>query len=217
MFRQVLANASRVSRFCCARVLSLPYCQNRAFSIEARRKRMDEVFDRVDVNKDGVISREEFLEVYGEPGTSSLVREIIDGSGWPTCQVETPASDILEAMSNSSVGWLVVTSSAKDFSDIQGIVTEKDIVMKALKSKMDMSSLEAKHLMTPRDKLITVSASDSVWDVTKIFIEKNIRAAPVMDDGKLIGFVSVRDAVAQLVEDHSTEMDSLSAYVNGSY
>jgi len=90
-------------------------------------------------------------------------------------------------------------------------------VMKALKSKMDMSSLEAKHLMTPRDKLITVSASDSVWDVTKIFIEKNIRAAPVMDDGKLIGFVSVRDAVAQLVEDHSTEMDSLSAYVNGSY
>jgi len=38
-----------------------------------------------------------------------------------------------------------------------------------------------------------------------------------MDDGKLIGFVSVRDAVAQLAEDHSAEMDSLSAYVNGSY
>mmetsp|Transcript_27113 Transcript_27113/g.45592 ORF Transcript_27113/g.45592 Transcript_27113/m.45592 type:complete len:148 (-) Transcript_27113:1104-1547(-) len=140
MFRKVLLNASRVSRVSCARVLSLPSSQNRAFSTEARRKRMDEVFDRVDVNKDGVISREEFLQAYGEPGTSSLVREIIDESGWPTCQVETSASDIIKAMSNSSVGWVVVTSSAKDLSDIQGIVTEKDIVMKALNSKMDMSS-----------------------------------------------------------------------------
>jgi len=176
MFRKVLLNASRVSRVSCARVLSLPSSQNRAFSTEARRKRMDEVFDRVDVNKDGVISREEFLQAYGEPGTSSLVREIIDESGWPTCQVETSASDIIKAMSNSSVGWVVVTSSAKDLSDIQGIVTEKDIVMKALNSKMDMSTLEAKHFMTPRDKLITVCASNSVWEVTKIFIKKNIRA-----------------------------------------
>jgi len=54
--------------------------------------------------------------------------------------VETSASDIIKAMSNSSVGWVVVTSSAKDLSDIQGIVTEKDIVMKALNSEMDMSS-----------------------------------------------------------------------------
>jgi len=115
MFRKVLLNASRVSRVSCARVLSLPSSQNRAFSTEARRKRMDEVFDRVDVNKDGVISREEFLQAYGEPGTSSLVREIIDESvynldrqrftvrenhfilgGWPTCQVETSASDIIK-------------------------------------------------------------------------------------------------------------------------
>jgi len=80
-----------------------------------------------------------------------------------------------------------------------------------------MNSLQAKDFMTPKEKLITVSASDSVWDVTRIFIEKNIRAAPVLDDGKLIGFVSVRDAVAQLVEDHSSEVLSLSAYVNGSY
>lgn len=41
--------------------------------------------------------------------------------------------------------------------------------------------------------------------------------APVLDGEKLIGFVSVRDAVAHLVDDHSSEMMSMSAYVNGSY
>mmetsp|Transcript_254 Transcript_254/g.342 ORF Transcript_254/g.342 Transcript_254/m.342 type:complete len:216 (-) Transcript_254:310-957(-) len=189
----------------------------RGFS-EARRKHIDQEFDRVDVNKDGVISREEFLDAYvQQPGTSSLVRQIIDESGWPTCQVDTPAQDILKAMRESKAGWLVVTSSSMDMSDIQGILTEKDIVQQVLNGKGEMNSLQAKDFMTPKEKLITVSASDSVWDVTRIFIEKNIRAAPVLDDGKLIGFVSVRDAVAQLVEDHSSEVLSLSAYVNGSY
>jgi len=42
--------------------------------------------------------------------------------------------------------------------------------------------------------------------------------APVLDDGgQLVGFVSIRDAVAQLVEDHSAEIVSLNGYINGSY
>jgi len=65
-------------------------------------------------------------------------------------------------------------------------------------------------IMTPKAKLITVSASDSVWEITRVFIDKGIRAAPVLDEGqKLVGFVHVRDAVAQLVTDHSNEMLSI--------
>lgn len=53
------------------------------------------------------------------------------------------------------------------------------MVQKALFSG-NIKDLKAKDFMTPKDSLITVSASDTVWDVTKIFIDKNIRAGWLM-------------------------------------
>mmetsp|Transcript_15065 Transcript_15065/g.22786 ORF Transcript_15065/g.22786 Transcript_15065/m.22786 type:complete len:210 (-) Transcript_15065:237-866(-) len=181
-----------------------------------RMKIIEQEFDRVDINKDGVISREEFFKAYGQTGVSSLVKEIIDASGWPTCSVNDGAKEVAKTMREQKTGWLVVTGQSED---LQGIITEKDIVQKALCMESgDITAVLASEIMTPKDNLITVSISDSVWDLTRIFIEKNIRAAPVLDaDDKLVGFVSVQDAVAQLVTDHSSELISLNAYINGSY
>jgi len=119
-------------------------------------------------------------------------------------------------MNEMKTGWIVVTG--EDKRDIQGIITERDVVQRAMTNTGDINTVVASDIMTPKADLITVAATDSVWDLTKIFIQKNIRAAPVLDDrGMLVGFVSVRDAVAQLVEDHSQEIVSLNGYIHGSY
>mmetsp|Transcript_24440 Transcript_24440/g.43369 ORF Transcript_24440/g.43369 Transcript_24440/m.43369 type:complete len:215 (+) Transcript_24440:100-744(+) len=186
---------------------------------EVKRKRIDQAFDRIDLNSDGVISKEEFFAAYGQAGTTTFAKQIIDASDWPTVQPGTCAKDVAKIMAGSKTGWAVVTGDPEDVSDIVGIVTERDIIRKALSSDTgDVTSMDVGDIMTPKAKLITVSASDSVWEITRVFIDKGIRAAPVLDEGqKLVGFVHVRDAVAQLVTDHSNEMLSINEYLHGSY
>jgi len=164
-----------------------------------------------------VISREEFMEAYGSGGVKSLVGHVIDETNWPTCNPKTSAKELAKVMNELKTGWVVVTGASQN--DILGIITERDVVRRALDNKSgDMTALVASDIMTKKEDLITVSTSDSVWDLTKIFLERGIRAAPVLDDGgQLVGFVSIRDAVAQLVEDHSAEIVSLNGYINGSY
>mmetsp|Transcript_14084 Transcript_14084/g.22321 ORF Transcript_14084/g.22321 Transcript_14084/m.22321 type:complete len:147 (-) Transcript_14084:427-867(-) len=145
--------------------------------------------------------------------------DLVDRTGsWPTCTVDTSARDIAITMREHKTGFLVVTGTEKDSFDLQGILTEKDVILKALSATSgDMTDVPASKIMTPKNELVTVSASDSVWDLTKIFIDKNIRAAPVLHGEKLVGFVNVRDAVAQLIHDHNEDIVSMNSYIHGSY
>ncbi len=100
------------------------------------------------------------------------------------------------------------------------LFSEKDIVRRALTETNDgkgIGRITAADIMTPKSKLLSVSPTDSTWDLMKFFTDHHFRAAPVISGNKLVGMVSVQAAANQLVQDHRAELVSLNSYIGGSY
>ena len=105
--------------------------------------------------------------------------------------VTMDAQDTLYAaagkMRDESVGDVLVTQSGK----LIGIVTDRDIVVKAVAESKDMQSTPLQELC--QGELFTVNGDASLEDVMRLMEEKAVRRIPVVEGGKPIGIVSLGD------------------------
>ena len=95
--------------------------------------------------------------------------------------------DVAALMDKYGVGSVVI----KDDHDVVGIVTEPDFVRRAILEGMDFTNEPIKSIMT-RD-LITVSPGTDVADALNVMKDADVRHLPVLDDGKMVGFVTLKD------------------------
>jgi CBS domain-containing protein len=106
---------------------------------------------------------------------------------------------IAEALVEADVGALAVG----DGDDVQGIVSERDIV-RALASRRDPSTTRAVDIAHTR--LVWCEASATVAEVAEEMMERYVRHVLVEDDGRVVGIVSARDllgvyAAADITDD----------------
>jgi diguanylate cyclase (GGDEF)-like protein len=100
-------------------------------------------------------------------------------------------------MQNFKVGCLVVID---DNNKAVGIITEKDIVAKAVVLSMNLQSAPVTSIMTTR--LITCSQDTPISKARETMAANRIRHLPIVRDEKLVGMLSLRDVVEQqLLED----------------
>lgn len=45
----------------------------------------------------------------------------------------------------------------------------------------------------------------------------NIRHIPIIDEGSLLGMLSIKDVVGTMVDEHTAEVESMAEYIGGSY
>jgi len=98
---------------------------------------------------------------------------------------------ILEAM---GVGSIVVTEGGVP----TGIVTERDMALKVLSKNRPAGEVKLKEIMS--SPLVTVNAATSIDDAGKMMADKKIRRLLVLDDGEIIGIVTVRDLLTRKPE-----------------
>ncbi|MCC7118862.1 MAG: CBS domain-containing protein [Anaerolineales bacterium] len=141
----------------------------------------------------------------------STVRDMIRKKGGEIFSVTSTMSvfEALELMARHNTGALVVASGKK----IEGIISERDCVR-----KMDLLGRNAKsatvgEIMT--DKVIYVDASQPLDECMELMIDKNIRHLPVMDDKELIGLISVRDVLREVVVVQKDLIAQLEHYITG--
>ena len=65
-------------------------------------------------------------------------------------------------------------------------------------------------------KVITVSPDQSIDDCMQLMTKEHIRHLPVVEDGKLVGLVSIGDVVKGLITSKETMIDNLQNYIEGS-
>ena len=94
-----------------------------------------------------------------------------------------------------------------------GILSERDIVRGVAKQGGGVLQQPVSTLMT-RD-LVTCRPDDTVAHVMAVMSERRIRHLPVMDGGRLIGLISIGDAVKARLDDAELEVESLRTYVAG--
>ncbi len=92
------------------------------------------------------------------------------------------------AMRDRDIGDVVVTKSD---GSVCGIITDRDIVVRAIAEGIDPFSSTLEDVC--RDDLVTVAPDDAIAAAVKTMEEHAIRRLPVMDDGTLVGIVTIGD------------------------
>ena len=116
----------------------------------------------------------------------------------------------IKVMIEAHIGSVFVTEGGR----IVGIYTERDYLRKGeLEGRLAKDTL-IKDVMTPR--MITVTKDTSVEECSALMKQHHIRHLPVVENGQLIGLVSMRDVLVAALENRESEIRGLENYITGS-
>lgn len=99
----------------------------------------------------------------------------------------TTLVDCANLMSDKHVGSLLVEDKGK----IVGIVTEQDMVRKGIAKLLDPAKAHIEKVM--ETELMTISPDKDIFEALTMMRDYNIRHVPVLDKGKFVGFLTIKD------------------------
>ena len=124
----------------------------------------------------------------------------------------SPGTTVFEAiklMADKNIGALPVLKDAQ----LIGIFSERDYTRKiALEGR---SSRETRVADVLAKEVATVTPQDSVEDCMRRMTEKRVRHLPVMEEGKLVGIVSIGDLVNWIISTQNAEIEQMERYIAG--
>ena len=113
----------------------------------------------------------------------------------------TPVKEIAKRMRESDIGALPVKANGH----LVGIVTDRDIICRAVGDSGDLGRMTARDVMTK--DLVTCSPDDDIAVAIKAMEAKQIRRLPVTDSHKaIVGMLSLGDISHKVSKDLSAEM-----------
>ena len=113
----------------------------------------------------------------------------------------------LRLMADRNIGAVLVRSNEK----LEGIFSERDYARKVvLLGKMSRETLVSE-IMTPR--VVSVEPNWTADQCMALMTEKRIRHLPVMEQGRLVGLISIGDVVRAVVDEQQFTIDALQRYI----
>jgi CBS domain-containing protein len=120
-----------------------------------------------------------------------------------------PVAAALAMLEEKRIGSLLVLD---DHGRIAGILSERDLVRAMHEHHDQFLNKRVSELMTTR--VVTCSSSDPVAAIMGMMTAQRFRHVPVVDDGKLVGIVSIGDVVKSRIEEAEAEVDALRQYIS---
>lgn len=117
---------------------------------------------------------------------------------------DTPLREAARKMRDSNIGDVLVQDGS---GKLTGIVTDRDIVVRAIAEGMDCDTTKLGQVAT--GKLTTLKADAGVDEAVKCMEDDAIRRIPVVEDGKPIGIVSIGDLAQE--RDRESALGQISA------
>jgi len=138
--------------------------------------------------------------------------DILRGKGTQTYTTD-PGSTVfqaLEQMADKDVGALLVF----DGDRMVGLISERDYARKViLKNKVSKDTPVADIMST---EMVTVSPSTDLETCMQLITEHRVRHLPVVEDGRVVGIVSIGDIVKGIIEHKEFIITQLEKYIKGS-
>ena len=126
-----------------------------------------------------------------------------------TIEPDRTVADLLDLLERHNVGALVVSD---DRRVIAGIVSERDVARHISREGAELLGRPLSTIMTQRVR--TCTPNDSVEDLMRVMTRERIRHVPVVDEGTLVGIVSIGDVVKSRVDELEGERDDLIKYIS---
>ena len=125
-----------------------------------------------------------------------------------TIAPEAGVRELLSLLAEHNVGALIVST---DGETVQGIVSERDVV-RHLHHDGTVVNNTVGAIMT--EVVETVGPEGELDDLMEVMTRSRIRHVPVVQDGKLVGIVSIGDVVKHKMSQLEFERDQLDSYVH---
>ena len=124
----------------------------------------------------------------------------------------TPEQTVLEAikvLAAEDIGAAIVMTGDR----IAGIFSERDYTRKVILKGRSSDTTRVEEIMTAN--VIVVNPRTRARECMALMTEKNIRHLPVMDQGRVVGMVSIRDIVSDIIADQDFTIEQLEHYISG--
>lgn len=128
------------------------------------------------------------------------VREIIEGQQLITASAAMTVTEAARLMKEHNVGALMVCEGEQ----LAGIFTERDGLFRVLAAGLSADATPLAEVMTPNPQ--TIASGNGFSTALRMMHDGHYRHLPVVEDGRVIGMVSVRDALGPELEAFVFEM-----------
>ncbi|MGC1375313.1 MAG: CBS domain-containing protein [Anaerolineales bacterium] len=133
-----------------------------------------------------------------------------DGSSALLISSDATAFEAMKLMAEHNVGALLVKGAD---GGVQGIVSERDFMRKLEVLGRPAQSTFVREIMT--DKVLYVESTQSLEECMALMNDKSIRHLPVFEAGKLIGTISIRDVLREIIMEQKSMISHLEHYIRG--
>ena len=142
---------------------------------------------------------------------TDTIRSLLEYKGHDVWSVGPGASvyDAIELMSERDIGALPVMQDGK----LVGLLSERDYARKIILKGRASRDTRVEEIMTPN--VIVVTPRTKARECMALMTERNIRHLPVVDEGRVLGMISIRDIVGDIIADQDFTIEQLEHYISG--
>lgn len=139
------------------------------------------------------------------------VRDILEVKGHNVWRLpfEATVFDALKLMADKQVGALVVV----DGPNPVGIISERDYARKVILHGRTSPTTLVKEIMTSH--VVYTHPNQAIEECMAIMTDRRIRHLPVMEQGKLVGIISIGDLVKAIIAEQKFTIEQLERYITG--
>jgi CBS domain-containing protein len=125
---------------------------------------------------------------------------------------DTSVYDALKMMGEKNAGSVLVLDSS---GNMLGIFTERDYARKIVLLGKKSRETMVKDIMTPTEKIVSVTTGSSLDDCMQQMTGNKIRHLPVLENGKPVTVISIGDVVFAVIQQQKETISHLSSYIQG--
>lgn len=126
-----------------------------------------------------------------------------------TISADDTVLSALQQMAENNIGALPVTEGGK----VVGVISERDYARKCvLKGRASVGTTVREIMSSP---VITVNSKMSVQECLSLITDRHLRHLPVLEEGHLVGLVSIGDLVKETISEQEELIRQLEQYIRG--
>lgn len=139
----------------------------------------------------------------------TTVARLLAHKGDDVCTITPDASvyDALALMAEKGIGALVVVEDGRPV----GLMSERDYARKVILLDRASGQTTVDQIMTT--DIISVTREQTTPECMNLMTENRFRHLPVIEDGKLVGLISIGDVVRAVMEEQKFLIEQLEAYI----
>lgn len=133
---------------------------------------------------------------------------VVKGRNVWSIEPGTSVYDAMKLMADKGIGALIVREGER----VVGVISERDYARKVILEGRSSRSTEVREIMTSH--VLYAGLEQSVEECMAVMTDKRVRHLPVLEQGRLIGVISIGDLVKSIISEQQFRIEQLEKYIS---